>query len=85
MKDKDTLDDLIFEDFGYKWPIIRKWKAFKTIGAILFGTPMIVASGIVSYVLYRVYEETNDTTLPILGTIYLGLGWYRLYDVFRDK
>jgi len=27
---------------------------------------------------YKIYENTDDLTLPILGGIYMGIGWFRM-------
>ncbi len=84
LKEPKLWYEATFEDFGCKIPVIKKWSAMGTIEDIVFGVPMLAATGLVGTFLYQWHLQTEDLALPVLGATYLGLGWYRFYDASRD-
>ncbi len=84
LKEPKLWYEATFEDFGCKLPVIRKMSAMGTIEGVVFGVPMLLATGFVGYSLYQWQLQTGDLVMPALGATYVGLGWYRIYRATRD-
>ena len=70
--------EITFGDVGLKWPIIRNWTLSNAICTVFGYVPMSMITWFVGDTLYKIYENTDDLTLPILGGIYMGIGWFRM-------